>query len=163
MLPPKAPRVPMTRSKLTMPSPSLLIPWSKILSLALSRAPQTSPFGGPSRSSLSRDMASAANDLLLRADRLLAAIAFSGLTIAASLLARARCGDRLLLPLRRLGELLEPCRWPYCCWYCCCACCCCCSWGGGSWGCCCCWNCCCCCCSLCWEMREGWLAFAPRL
>ena len=60
-----------------MPSLSALIPWSNILRRALSKAPSRSPLGGPSRSSLSRDMASAASDLLFSADRLPGAMVFS--------------------------------------------------------------------------------------
>lgn len=49
---------------LTIPSLSLLIPWSSILSLVLSRPPATSPSGGPSFMSLSSGKESAAADLL---------------------------------------------------------------------------------------------------
>ena len=75
---------------LTMPSLSVLIPWSRIFSRALSSAPETSPLGGPSRRSRSKDMLSAAKERLLRADRLLAAIAlWGGGGVGASLLALA--------------------------------------------------------------------------
>jgi hypothetical protein len=90
---------------LTMPSLSDLMPWSRILRRVLSRAPSTSPSGGPSRISLSRDMASAARDRLLKAERLVAVAAVMAAVLncaalgmgGASLLARPRCGERLLL------------------------------------------------------------------
>ncbi len=90
---------------LTMPSPSDLMPWSRILRRVLSRAPSTSPSGGPSRSSLSRDMASAARERLLKAERLVAVAAVMAAVLnwaalgmgGASLLARPRCGERLVL------------------------------------------------------------------
>jgi hypothetical protein len=44
----------LRRGKLTIPSLSLLIPWSKILSRVLSKAPAKSPSGGPSRTNLSK-------------------------------------------------------------------------------------------------------------
>lgn len=128
---------------LTMPSPSLLMPWSRIFSRALSKASSALESGGPSRINLSRDMASAAIDRLLKVERL-PARAGSWWTTGASLLARPLWGDRLLLTFRLAGET----------GLCCCGCCCCCSCSCS----------CCCCSSLCCEMSDGWfVAFAPRL
>lgn len=93
---------------LTMPSLSARMPWSRILRRVLSRAPSTSPLGGPSRKSLSRDMASAAKDRLLKAEERLAAVMVVncwGLGRGgASLLARPLCGERLKLTFLRGGE-----------------------------------------------------------
>lgn len=93
-----------------MPSASLLMPWFKILSLALSNEPVTSPSIGPSRISRSSDMASARWLRVLRRLRLAGVIMLlKGLAIAASLLARPRWGERFeALTFRRTGD---PERW----------------------------------------------------
>lgn len=75
----------------TMPSVSLLIPWSNIFSLVLSNAPSKSPSGGPSLTSLSRESASARIGLFPIAGRLLAEAALlPGVIFVASLFDLAR-------------------------------------------------------------------------
>lgn len=105
--------------KLTMPSLSLLMPWSKTLSRALSNAPCTSPSGGPSRINRSKDIASAALEVLFNADlcRLsdMAVFAARFMGEGASLLARCLCGDRLETCLR-VGEISRACRSRSLCW-----------------------------------------------
>jgi len=123
---------------LTMPSPSLLMPASRILSRALSKAPAKSPSGGPSRMRRSSDMASAARLCRRRTGRLRALLleeelimllfeaiiaALIWCTIGASLLARPRWGeDRVVFVLtwRRTGDMDRLwCSWRCCCWRCC--------------------------------------------
>jgi hypothetical protein len=69
----------------TMPSVSLLIPWSNIFNLVLSNAPSKSPSGGPSLMSLSRESASARIGLFPAAGRLLAEPGLGGVIFVASL------------------------------------------------------------------------------
>jgi hypothetical protein len=82
------------RVVLTMPSVSLLIPWSNIFNLTLPNAPTRSPSGGPSLMSRSRESASAAIGLFLETGRLPAELGLGGVMLVASLfdLPRLICG-----------------------------------------------------------------------
>jgi hypothetical protein len=75
----------------TMPSLSLLIPWSKIFSLVASSPPKMSPSGGPSLISRSRESISAV-DFLTAIGRLPAAPRFGGVMFVASLFDLPRLG-----------------------------------------------------------------------
>lgn len=105
-----------------MPSLSALMPWSNTLRRALSKAPRASPSGGPSLTSLSNDIASAAGEVLLRAraDRLVRSVTVSLVDEGsrfnggggASELDLFLCGDRLDDDARwwpRVGDVLPSC------------------------------------------------------
>jgi hypothetical protein len=118
---------------LTIPSLSLLIPWSKIFSLILSRLVVRSPCRGPSRVRRSRDNISVGIVFLLVTCRRVADEP-GVLMTAASLLDRPRlCGMGFARRLESFGKI-ERARWNI-----------------GA----------CCCCCRCCDVRDAWMLVRP--